>query len=75
MFKKREEYFVAIIKVAIFATANIADLSATLILASYDRLTSFDLVKSGKFTHRSQIMFSQVSLVPFEGHGLLFYHL
>ena len=62
-------------KVAIFATANIADLGATFILALYDRLTSFDLVKSGKFINRSQIVFSQVSHVPSEGHGLLFYHL
>lgn len=41
----------------------------------YDRLTSFDLVKSGKFTLGYQKLFSQVSHVPFEGHGLLFYHL
>ena len=32
-------------------------------------------VKSGKFTLRSRKQFSQVSHVPFEGHGLLFYHL
>ncbi len=59
---------------SIFATRTISRAAKNVRLL-YDRLTSFDLIKSGKFTRGSQNMFSQVSFVPFEGHGLLFYHL
>ncbi len=59
---------------SIFATRTMNRTTKSVRLL-YDRLTSFDLVKSGKFTLRSRKQFSQVSHVPFEGHGLLFYHL
>ena len=76
MHKKEKKNFVAFRKVTIFAIGNIADGSNDALLGTLcDRLANFDLVKSGKLTLRCQKLFSQVSHVPFEGHGLLFYHL
>ena len=49
----------------IFANAKFGDWGlCTLRSMLHDRLTSFDLAKSGKFNNRCQNEFSQASLVP-----------
>ena len=59
----------------IFANANFGDGGlCTLRSMLHDRLTSFDLAKSGKFNIRCQNEFSQAGLVPsMEGTDCLLY--
>ena len=63
--KKVSKCFVVSKKFPIFAPAILEKTGGNALFdILHDRLTSFDLVKSGKFNNRCQNEFSQASLVP-----------
>ena len=73
--KKRSINFAVSEKIPIFAPAILEKTSGNALFdILHDRLTSFDLVKSGKF-NPIEVKSSLVKLVlyPVEGHGLPYY--
>ena len=58
----------------IFANANFGDGELCPLRSMlHDRLTSFDLAKSGKFTSGVKMRLVKLVLYPPGGHGLLYY--
>ena len=72
--KKVRKYFAVSKKFPIFALAILEKASGNALFdILHDRLTSFDLVKSGKFEIGVKSSLVKPVLYPDEGHGLSYY--
>ena len=72
--KKMSNYFVVSEIIPIFAPAILEKTSSNALFdILHDRLTNFDLVKSGKFEIGVKSSLVKPVLYPDEGHGLSYY--